>query len=246
MSTTLHADAGARGARFELGWMGSTTAIWALAGGVAGGLMVTALLLAGRMHPGGLMIPVVAVAIFGGVLGTVHGAVLARLGRPEGAPAHLGWREAAGALLAAGGAILLAVLIALWTTLSAAMVTTGRGGGWLLMAGMTAVSLASVGWATLRGWHALERAFTRWPDHRLGSMLVLATFLLLAGLFLSVRPALPGTALQPGPMFLVLAAGIATLWLAAPGIVLMLMLAHRVWGERRSRWLGSPADPGSA
>jgi hypothetical protein len=156
----------------------------------------------------------------------VHGAVLGYLGRP--APFAGDKRFPALAVsIAAMSAFTAAMILAVWLSIAALAGRAGQPAGWLI--GMVALPLAvgSLVWATMLGWYAIENAYARWPDHRIGSYLIVGAFAVLLTAFLALRPVLPGTRLQLSTAAGMVAAALAALWLAAPAIFFGLRLIHR-------------------
>lgn len=198
-------------------------ASWTLAAGLAAGTLIAGFVAAGLLHPDGVI--AVGVALLGSAFGAVHGVVLGRLGRAPG-PGSGGWRDGLASGLAAVVAAPAAATGSLWLEVSAATAGAGSGLGWagLIVGGL--LSLGIFAWATILGWRAFERAYARWPDHRLGGLLVGGAFVLLAGAFLLLRPVLPGTALQVSPLGGIVLAALATLWVALPAVVIALRVAH--------------------
>lgn len=198
---------------------------WTLAGGLAAGLIVGGFVATGRIHPDILV--AVVMAGLGGMLGAVHGAVLGHLG----GSAHAGMRGrlAAWALSAVSvaGATVVAVIGSVGLAMSAATARMGSVSGWAMLVAGSLAAGACIVWATVLGWRALESAYMRWPDHRLGSWLALGVFAVLAVVFALLRPVLPGTGLSLSPVGGIVLAGLATLWVALPAIILALPLAHR-------------------
>jgi hypothetical protein len=206
--------------------MATMTASWALAGGSAGALLTAVLLLSGRVHPDALLLTAGFFALGGCMLGTVHGAVLGYLGRPA-----LMRSDASRPLLATLLATVLAVGAALgyatWMALAASLARADHPAGWIALLAALPFAIAGIAWATYLGWHALELAYDRWPDHRIGSFLVLGAFVVLLAIFLALQPAVPGTELQLSPFASTMLAALVTLWLAAPAIYFGLRLMHR-------------------
>jgi hypothetical protein len=197
----------------------SLAAAWAAAGGTAGGALVSLLLLAGRMHPGGSATAALLLSVAGGCLGLVHGAILARLCWRDAGPTRRRDRVAATAVAAA--ALLGAALLSVWLTAGAVLARSGRMWGWVaLLAGGLAASAVGL-LATHLGWVALERSWTRWRERRLGSLLVVGAFVVTAATLLLLEPALPGgrTALTRFGWLAV--AALATLWIATPLVILV-------------------------
>lgn len=210
----------------HFGWMATVTGSWALAGGAAGGLATAGLLLLGRVHPDALLLTAALLATLGSVLGMVHGAVLGYLGRPDRSAGDTRF-PALAVSVAALSAFTAALILAVWLAIAVLAGRAGQPAGWLI--GMVALPLAvgSLVWATMLGWYAIENAYTRWPDHRIGSYLIIGAFMVLLGAFLALRPVIPGTRLQLSTPAGMVAAALAALWLAAPAIYFGLRLIHR-------------------
>lgn len=199
---------------------------WSMAGGLAGGLLVVVLLLLGSMHPDGMLLIMLMLVAVGSALGTVHGAILRRLsssgsdGRTRLAVITAG---AAGAVLG----FVLALLLSSWLTLSAALVGAGRGLGWAgLILGLPVTGGLYL-WAAVVGWDALRAAYGRWPEHRLGTVLLVGALVVVTGTLFALRPTLQGMDLRLSPLVIVILAALATLWVAAPAIVVALHYGHR-------------------
>jgi hypothetical protein len=219
-----------------LSWSAQVAAAWAVAGGAAGGVLVAALLLAGRMHPDGSATLAMLLATVGGVLGLVHGAVLGYLGRHAGAKGkeevQPRLRDRIFAAAFASSALVAAVAIAVWIAMSAVLARSGSTWGWFALAAGGALTLAIAVWATLLGWESLETAYEEWPEHRLGALLLGGTFALLSAVLLALRPAIPGTEVQLAPIGWIAVAALATIWIATPAIAVALRYAIRRAPER--------------
>lgn len=210
----------------HFGWLTMMTASWTLAGGTAGGLLGAGIALLGRIHPDALMLLTGFFALGGSLLGTTHGAVLGYLGRPA-QPVHDATTPRAAAPLAITFAFVAALLIASLLMVGATLVRVGSPTGWVALIVALPVAFAALGWATVLGWHALEHAYTRWPDHRIGSLLMFGVFVVLLAACLGLRPVVPGTAMQLSALGCVLFAALATFWIAAPAVIVGLRLLHR-------------------
>lgn len=226
MSTTVSRVTHADPAWPHIGWPAVTAATWSLAGGAAGGLLTAALVLTGNIHVDAVPIAILFFAAGGSTLGTVHGSVLGFIGRPAGTlhdtsdPAFAGPLAVA---IAFAAALVLAILLGF----GAIVARAGRAIGWVSLLFALPAALGAIAAATFVGWHALENAYARWPDHRVGSLLVLGAFGVLVLGALVVRPAIPGTQLQLPALGYVLFAALATLWVAAPAVVIGLRMLHR-------------------
>lgn len=199
-------------------------ASWSLAGGLAGGLLVVGFILTGRLHPDGLITALTAA--LGSIFGAAHGAVLGHLGRAATLERGQQWREWTLAGFTSTIASVVAISAALWLSLIAVAVRAGSPLSWVIVGASGTVCLAVFVWVTALGWHALGSAYSRWPDHSIGSWLVVGVFMLLAGTLLLLRPTLPGTNLQLSTPMTIVVAALATLWVALPAIVLALRRSH--------------------
>jgi hypothetical protein len=213
----------------DVGLMGRVAVSWTVAGGVAvGGFLVAGMTLAGKLSGSGLMLAAASLYVIGGVLGFTHGAVLGFLGRPEGVTA----REAAGRLgmaaLYAMPALIVGFLAAGWIAMTSVALYIGTplpmvgvAVGWLIGA-------ALVLFAAVSGWEALGNAYARWPERKLGTALVAATFTALLVLFLADRPELWGLRMRVTEVGAVLLAAVGAFWIAGPAVTLALALRRRL------------------
>jgi hypothetical protein len=215
----------------DVGLMGRVAVSWAVAGGVAvGGFLVAGMTLAGKLSGSGLMLAAASLYIIGGLLGFAHGAVLGFFGRPD----HVSAREAAGRLgmaaLYALPALIVGFLAAGWIAMTSVALyigtplpMVGAVAGWL-------VGVALVAWAGVSGWEALRNAYARWPERRLGTALVAATFAALLVVFLADRPELWGLQVRVTEVGAVLLAAVGAFWIGGPAITLGLGLRRRLAG----------------
>jgi hypothetical protein len=202
---------------------------WSAAGGIGlGGLLVALMTLGGRLSGFGLFMTASGLFLVGAVIGLVHAFALGYFGRPAGTSP----REAAGDLARGAVYALVALpfawIVAMWIALSMPAVYMARlpalvgvGLGWA--AGTTVVAMAAVA-----GWRMLRNAYARWPERRLGTVLVGATFASLLVLFLMDRPEIWGLHLRVTETGAVLLAAMATLWLGGPMITLALQLVKKL------------------
>jgi hypothetical protein len=212
---------------------GRVAVSWAVGGGVvAGGFLVAAMALAGRLSGHALLVTSTGLFVVGATLGFVHGAVLGFLGRPV----DMGVERALGRIGLAAiytvPALLIGWLVAGWIAMTSVAVWTektlalvGVGAAWIAGA-------ALVGFAAMQGWRAVRGAYARWPDRRLGTLLVAALFGGLLAVFLKERPELWGMHVQVTTVGAVLLAAAATLWLAGPVVTVALAVRERLPGER--------------
>jgi hypothetical protein len=211
----------------QLSWQAHVAALWAAAGGTAAGGLVAVLLLLGRIHPDGSLSIALLLASAGAMLGLIHGVVLGYVGRHAAVEHPLRTRDHVFGVLAAGGAIAAAVLLAQWLVLSAVLLRAGSPWGWLALAAGGAAAVVIGVWATVLGWRSLERAYLDWADHRLGAGLLAGSFAALWVVFLVLRPAIPGTRLQLPAAGWLIVSGLATIWVATPAVVLALRAGRR-------------------
>jgi hypothetical protein len=210
----------------RFGWMATMTGSWVLAGGAGGGVATAGLLLFGRVHPDALLLTAAFLATLGSLFGAVHGAVLGYLGRPKAASSD-SLHPRLTVPLAALFAFTAAMIIAVWLSIAVLAGLAGQPAGWFILLFALPLAIGTLVWATILGWYAIENAYARWPDHRIGSFLILGAFVVLLAAFLAVRPVIPGLRLQLSTPAGTIAAALAALWLAAPAIFFGLRLIHR-------------------
>lgn len=230
MSSTTDPVGVSRNSWPHLGSMITVAASWSLAGGVAGGVLASGFIISGRMHPDGALVITAALAAIGSLLGIVHGAILGHLGRS--ADDHHVWSDIVLGGLAALAGLVVANLLSLLLVLGSLLARAGITTGWVALFLLAPVCLGVLLWATVLGWHTLETAYMRWPEHRLGGWLVAGAFAVIAFVFLTLRPAIPGTRLQLSWWATLVLAATATLWIAAPAVVATLRLMHHNWRGR--------------
>jgi hypothetical protein len=234
MTNTMLTQAAAPGTEVErdTGLMGRVIVTWTVAGGVAvGGFLVAGMTLGGKLSGGGLMLAAASLYVIGGLLGFMHGAALAFFGRP----ADMTPREAAGrfgmATLYAIPALIVGFLATGWIAMSAVVLYIGKplplvlaGVGWVVGAGLVLAAAAN-------GLTALQNAYARWPERRLGTLLVAGTFAALLILFLADRPELWGMRLRVTEVGAVLLAAVGAFWIAGPAVTVALALRRRLQGS---------------
>jgi hypothetical protein len=184
------------------------------------------LLLAGRLHSFGLILLVVMVGVVGSVLGAVHGSVLGYLGRPAGPHVmHARHYAMVGGLAAV--ACLVGVCLAVWLVVSAMAVQVGDVVGQIAMIMAALTAFAVFAWATVNGWHALDAAYRRWPEKRMGTALVLGAFVILLATMQWLRGGIPGTEIQLSAGASLVLVALAVLWIVSPAVILGLRVAAR-------------------
>jgi hypothetical protein len=213
----------------DTGLIGRVTVTWAVAGGLAvGGFLVAGMTLAGRLSGNALLMTAGVLYVIGALLGFVHGAALAYFGRPEGMPANEAWGKLGMAMLYAVPALTVGFIANGWVAMTTMALyldkplpLIGAGLGWLVGAAIVIAAAAN-------GWTALRNAYARWPDRRLGTALVAATFAALLVLFLADRPELWGARLRVTEVGAVLLAALGAFWIAGPVVTVGLGLLRRM------------------
>jgi hypothetical protein len=194
-----------------------------MAGGVGfGGFFVALLLLMGQVSA--TFAPQLTAIFFvgGAAAGLVHGALLGYVGRESCRS-----RATTVAALVAGlpwvlPALMASWVVATWITLISALSSApgalrvaGVALGWLAGAAMCA-------WAGMEGLGALRRAYTRWPEYRVGTLITGGVFVALAVIFVTERPELWFTDVRVTGIGAVILALGATVWIGLPATVLVL------------------------
>jgi hypothetical protein len=141
-----------------------------------------------------------------------------------------GWLEVAAFAVAACA---FATVFAVWLAISAMAATAGQFSGVLVLSVSIVVALTIFAWATLIGWRALETAYDRWPEKRLGTRLVIGASAILLAFMLMLRGPIPGTEIRLSPTAAVLLTLVAALWIVSPAVIVTLRFAVRTRGERR-------------
>jgi hypothetical protein len=222
--------------RMGIGLPGRIAVGWTAAGGfLVGGFLVAAMTLAGKLSAMGLLATASGLFVIGAVLGFVHGAALGFFGRPAG----MTRREAAGAI--GMGAVYalpttaLGLVVSGWIAMTLIAQYTGRLAAWAMVGLAWAIGIGIVAYAVVKGWQGLRNAYARWPQRRLGTALVAASFAALLVTFLAERPELWGLQLrvtEPGAFVL---AALATVWIAGPAVTLALRMIDGLQAARIGR-----------
>ncbi|HSJ14726.1 MAG TPA: hypothetical protein VK939_09925 [Longimicrobiales bacterium] len=212
-----------------VGLPGRVTITWTVAGGIlAGGFLVAAMTLGGKLSGNALLLTSGALYLMGAFLGFAHGTVLGWFARGE-----MTARQFLGRLgLAAAYTIpvlALGFIVAGWIAMTVVAMYLGKpvalGGvvmGWVVGA---ALVLSAAGY----GVAAAKQAFARWGAHApLGTALTAATFASLLILFLAERPTIWGLQFRVTEVGAVLLAWIVAVWVAGPVITLSLRLLERL------------------
>jgi hypothetical protein len=213
----------------DFGLPGWVAISWTAAGGfLLGGFLVAIMTLTGGLSGGGLLMTSSGLFLVGGVAGFIHGSVLGFFGRP----AEMSARRALGAILLAGvyalPTLAIGVVLSGWVAMTVVSLYTGNvvalalsGAAWLL-AGSTVVA------GIAQGRKALVNAYARWPERKLGTVLVAASFAALMATFVADRPVLWGIQLRVTETGAILLAVFATIWIAGPLVTLALRAVQQV------------------
>lgn len=208
---------------------------WSMAGGViAGGLLIAATTLTGRMSSSSL--PQLSLVMFflGAAAGIAHGGLLGYLSRnPERTRT-----EVIGVLGRTLAWVIPALLVSwvatLWIALTAS-VLQGSGVSALAVVALFLSWLYGMGvcaWAGWEGLLGLIAAYRRWPDLRVASLIISVVFGILMTLFLSSPPEIWFTNLRVSSIGAVILAFGASVWIALPVVIAGLGLFHRVRDRR--------------
>lgn len=232
----------------DIGPHGWTMVTWAMAGGVAlGGVLVALMTLAGQLSGYGLFMTSTGLFVIGAAIGLAHGGILGWLGRPD----EVTGREAGADLLLAFLYCAPALAVAWLATVWIAMTMPAA-----FMASRGPLVVAAVGWgmggailsaSAITGLRALKRAYSRWPERAAGTVVVAATFGALLMTFLANRPEVWGLRVRVTEIGGVLLAGIISIWLVGPFVTLALRLLRQLPTQLRpqlglSRGWGAAAD----
>ncbi|HUF50659.1 MAG TPA: hypothetical protein VMN60_07500 [Longimicrobiales bacterium] len=232
MTATMRTETAARPGTMvarDTGLVGRVAVTWAVGGGLLlGGFLVAAMTLAGRLSGNALLLTAGALYVIGGLFGFVHGAALGFFGRPADVTAGEAMRRIGMAALYAMPALAVGFIAAGWIAmtmvalyLDRTLPMIGAGAGWV-------VGLAVLLAATVSGAQAMRNAYARWPDRRLGTVLVAATFAALLVLFLADRPELWGLRLRVTEVGAILLAAVGAFWVAGPVVTIGLGLLRRL------------------
>lgn len=227
MTTTTHPVSATQ--NDGIGLPGQAVLALTLAGAVGlGGFLVAVMTLAGRLSGGGLMLSSTGLFLIGSFLGGLHGLVLGYIGREPGTGARRALLSEARSLLYAMPALAVAWPFTTWI----AMTVVSRYTGDLAPLALSTLSwlggLLLVAWAASVSWSAMRNAWGRWPERRVGTVVVGGSFVALGVLLLVGEPALWGQRLRLTPVGAGLVAAAAALWVVGPLLTLGLRAAHHM------------------
>ena len=213
--------------RGEIGLPGRVVVAFSMAGGMTlGGVFLASLTISGAMSSSGIFDIMLVACGVGMLLGLVHGAILAVLGRPADMASREALRTVGKGLIWLPPAAIVTVAASTWVSLSAVALQGGRMFaatamvmGWIVAAAIFASTLVD-------GLTALRNAYERWPEHRIGSVLLVLIFILLTGRFLVTPPVLWGVDLALSRMGAFVLAVAGTVWVAAPILIVLLHSIH--------------------
>jgi hypothetical protein len=202
---------------------------WTMGGGfLVGGFLVAAMTLMGQLSAMGLLVTASGLFLIGGLLGYIHGATLGFFGRPAG----MTRRDALYALGLAGVYALPMLAIGLvasgWIAMTVVAQYAGRAAPWVMVGIAWFIGAVVVAYAATKGWQGLRNAYARWPQRRLGTALVAASFAALLVTFLAERPELWGVQMRVTETGAFLLAAFATLWIAGPMVTIALKLIDQL------------------
>lgn len=202
---------------------------WSLAGGMLlGGAAVVGLIATGRMGSSLMLTASASLFAVGALVGLLHGVVLGLFGRAEGTSAADAGRAMAHGLLYLVPALLLGWLTAGWM----AALPVALAGRHVIATGVSLVAwaamLVTVFFALRTGLRAAGLAYRRWPQHVVGTALVVAVLVTLAARFALHPPTLWPTDRRLAGLGAMILALACTFWLFGPVITVGLWLADRV------------------
>lgn len=205
---------------------------------MAGGMLVSGQLVASAALSGKISLSAALPATWlvfgvGAVLGWAHAVLLGYVGRQDGTSRRsVVYRMLLGGACSVPG-LLIALIAASGMTLSGILVRSGGVIVWLGAALCWLVGAAICAWAITVGVEAYRNACVRFQEFRTGAPLLAAFLLTLAILFNWSRPEIWGTEYRvtaTGAAFLAFG---ATIWIAAPIVLLLLHLVHRYKAQHR-------------
>jgi hypothetical protein len=163
----------------------------------------------------------------GVVAGFFHGAVLAYLGRPLACTRHSYWSQLRqGALWSVPG-VAVAALIAFWTAYTSTLASAGRTLWLLAVVGGWITGAVVCAWASVEASRALLNVLRRWPEQRIGLVLLAVTFAVLLYWLTNLEVQMRDLQFQLSPLAAAPVALALTLWLAAPVETILLHVIHR-------------------
>lgn len=208
----------------ELRFAGRVVLAMVVTGGlVFGGPVVWALVETEQLPAANLLRTGTNFFLLGTILGLIHGIPLGIFGRDPDVSVREAISAQARGVLYALPALALAWSAAGWLATSA--------GGNRADAGVATLVLNAVAWLTALATvvytqslkiRAMRAAYGRWPERRLGTFLVVATFVALAIELMGHRPEIWGTRLRIDPFTGLVISAVLALWIVGPSVTLAL------------------------
>lgn len=228
-----------------IGLHGRTAVLWGMAGGIAvGGVLVAGMTLAGRLSGNAIFATSTALFIVGAMLGLIHGGVLGFAGRPAETSGNVAARQLALSLLYAIPGLAVAWLVSVWVALTLIAAYANSAGAFAGVAVGWVAAAAILSAAAIHGLRALTNAYARWPERRVGTLLVAATFAGLMVIFMADRPSLWGLPLRLTETGATLLAAFLAIWVVGPVVTVALRLARELPTPRVGEGvLGAPLTP---
>jgi len=194
---------------------------------IAGGVFVAALALLGQVSSSALLPLTGIFLVAGGLVGFFHGAALGLIGRGSDVRARDAFKSIGFAALLSIPCLVFAALTAVWISFTAVAWQLGADAIWLFVLAGWVAGGGIAAWCTWEVFSAAANALEHWPDRRLGTPLVAATFVVLQISFWVTRPEIWWTDVEVTGLGAVILAVGATLWIGLPIEVLTLRLFHR-------------------
>ena len=212
----------------RLGIEGRLVIAFTMAGGITvSGLLVTSATFSGQLSADPMLAATLILFVIGTVLGWVHAVLLGCAARQEGCDRITIAKRIFVAGMWSLPALGFALLAALGMAISPIAVRVGGIGGivaaaipWLAAAGICA-------WALSVGIEAFRNAAARYPEARIGTVVLTLVLLVLLISFQLTRPEIWGTDYRVNAVGAVFLACGATLWLVAPVLFSTLHLFYR-------------------
>lgn len=222
----------------RMGLVAQTSTSWGVAGGMLASLVVCGHVLAGSISSSIGFVTATLFFVGGAIVGFLHGALLAYLGRPQDVS-----RGKAVARIALGAAysvpaLAMGWIVAMALVLSALSFAAGRhlAFGASLLAWVAGALI--LGWAVVETRQTLHNLMARWPDARAILVTMLAALLALVPLFTIARPEIWILDVRPTPTAALFMALAATLWIVGP-VVVVGDAVLRSWRRRARHHAGA-------
>lgn len=220
----------------QLGVEGRLVIAFTMTGGmIVSGLLVASATISGHMSPNGALSTTCLLFAAGTVLGWLHAVLLGYAGRPEGETCGDAVRNILFGGVCSLPALLVALLAAAGIALSGIVV---RSGGLLAIVAATfcwVTGLAICLWAASVTLEAYRNALVRYPEARLGSVLLGVLLFVLLVLFERTHPEIWGTNYRVTPIGAAILALGVTVWIGAPLLLPLLHVVYKRVPRRRTQ-----------